>query len=94
MVEVRHNSVKRRYELHVDGDIVLADYVQRGDVLMITHTGTPAALRGRGLASQLVHGMLIDVRQNGQKIVPLCSFVADYIDRHPDQQDLVHLDEA
>jgi hypothetical protein len=36
-----------------------------------------------------VRGALEDARQRGLKVVPLCSFVRGYIERHPEMQDLV-----
>jgi hypothetical protein len=37
----------------------------------------------------LVKGTLALVRQRGEKVVPLCSFVAHYMERHPEVQDLL-----
>ncbi len=66
----------------------LAEY-ERGEGLVIaTHTVTPPALRGWGLASRLVKAMLADARAQGLKVLPLCSFVAAYFERHPEEQDL------
>jgi predicted GNAT family acetyltransferase len=37
-------------------------------------------------------GMLDDLRATARTIMPLCPFAADYIDQHPDQQDLLTVD--
>ena len=42
-----------------------------------------------GLGSTLVRGALDDVRSRGGSVVPRCSFVRGWIDRHPDYADLV-----
>ena len=89
MSDVRDNAEKQRYELEVEGSMVLADYIRQGEKLLITHTETPPALQGRGLAGQLVKGMLADVRARGLKVVPLCSYVAAYFQRHPEERDLL-----
>lgn len=86
--DVRHNAERNRYELERDGSIAFADYERRHGLLIATHTVTPPALRGRGLASRLIKAMLGDARAQGLKVLPLCSFVADYFDRHPEEQDL------
>lgn len=86
---VRDNAERRRYELEVDGGLVFADYRREGDRLLILHTETPPALQGRGLASTLVRGMIADARARGLKIVPLCSFIVDYLHRHPEDRDVV-----
>lgn len=89
MSDVRDNAEQSRYELEVSGEIAVADYRRQGDTLLITHTHTPTALRGQGIAGRLVAGMLDDVRARGLKVTPLCSYVVDYFERHPDQQDLL-----
>ena len=42
-----------------------------------------------GLGSRLVQAALDDVRGKGERVVPLCSFVRGWIERHPDYADLV-----
>jgi len=86
---VRDNPERQRYELEADGGLVFAEYRREGDRLLILHTETPPALQGRGLASKLVRGMIADVRARGLKIVPLCSFIVDYLARHPEDGDVV-----
>ena len=58
-------------------------------MITITHTEVPAALRGRGIGSQMMHGVLKDVRARGLKVIPRCPFVADFINRHPAYADLL-----
>ena len=89
MGDVRDNVERSRYELEVSGEIAVADYRRQGDTLLITHTHTPPALRGQGIAARLVAGMLTDVRARGLKITPLCSYVVEYFERNPDQKDLL-----
>jgi predicted GNAT family acetyltransferase len=87
--DVQHNAERSRYEIVREGDTAFAEYERRGDCIIATHTVTPPALRGEGLASRVVKAMLIDARRQGLKVVPQCSFVADYFDRHPEEQDLL-----
>jgi predicted GNAT family acetyltransferase len=86
--EVSDNSARSRYELQADGGIAVAYYEVRGDTLVFTHTIVPEELQGQGLASRLIKGALDDIRRRGLKIVPQCSFVARYIERHPEERDL------
>jgi predicted GNAT family acetyltransferase len=86
---VTNNAAERRYELVVDGAQAIAAYEKHGGNIVFTHTEVPAALEGKGVGSRLIKGALDDVRNKGEKIVAECSFVAAYIDRHPDQQDLL-----
>jgi hypothetical protein len=86
---IRDNTAARRFELDVDGELAIANYRIDGDTILFTHTEVPPHLQGRGIASRLVRGALEAARARGLKVVPLCSFVADYIRRHKEVQDLV-----
>ncbi len=87
--EVRHNEAQARYEIALEGGTAYSSYVRRGDILAIVHTVTPPALRGQGIASRLVKGMLEDVRAKGLKVDPQCSFIVSYFQDHPEAQDLL-----
>ena len=86
---VRDNKSAGRFELTVDGSIAFAHYRLAGDRVIITHTETPPALRGRGIASELVKGALGLIRADGNKVVAGCSFVVDYLGQHPEYADMV-----
>ncbi len=88
MNDVTNNKTMQRYELDVDGSIAFANYRLTPGVVTITHTETPAALRGRGVASQLVRGALEHIRADGLKVIAGCGFVADYLAKHPEFSDL------
>lgn len=86
---VVHNNIARsRYELAIDGAVAFADYRRTQDVVTITHTETPLALRGRGIASRLVQGALEQIRGDDLKVIAGCSFVVDYLAAHPEFADI------
>jgi predicted GNAT family acetyltransferase len=58
-------------------------------VITLTHTEVPPTLRGQGIASRLTRGVLEAARAQGLKVVPRCSFVAAFMGRHPEFNDLV-----
>jgi len=89
MSDVTDNAAADRYEIAADGGVAIAAYRLGDGVITFTHTEVPAALEGRGIASRLIKGALADVRARGLKVVPLCSFVAGYIQRHPEEQNLL-----
>jgi predicted GNAT family acetyltransferase len=78
-----------RFVLRVDGAEAELVYERRGDVLDITHTYTPPALRGREIAARLTEAAFAFARENGLRVVPTCSYAAEWAARHPDAQDLV-----
>ena len=89
-MDVRNNEERARYELVRDGHVVaIADYVVRGDTVLLVHTEVQPDLRGRGLGAVLIRKTLDDVRRSGRTVVPICWFVAEFIDSHPEYGDLV-----
>ena len=79
-----------RYELRLDGRIVgLAAYRRRDGRIAFTHTEVDEACEGRGFGSRLAAAVLDDARRKDVGVVPLCPFIAHYIDRHPEYEDLV-----
>ena len=86
---VRDNKVQSRFEMDVEGTVAFANYRLAPSTVIITHTETPWALRGRGIASELVRGALELIRADGLKVVAGCGFVVDYLDKHPEFADLV-----
>lgn len=89
MTDVWQNQALSRFELDVDGHTAFASYRQAADVLMMTHTETPPALRERGIGERLVLGSLQQIRAQGLKVRPSCSFVRFVLSKHPEFQDLV-----
>lgn len=87
--EVRHNAASHRYEIESEDLLAHLDYVQDGEVTVFTHTWVPPEWRGRNVAGTLVKTALEDARRNSLRIVPQCSYVARYLERHPEFADLV-----
>jgi predicted GNAT family acetyltransferase/glutaredoxin len=81
---------RSRYELRVGGETVgEAAYRLRDGRIVLIHTEIDEALEGRGLGSVLAAAVLEDARRRGLEVVPLCPFIAGYIERHPEYADLV-----
>ena len=87
--QVRDNKLQNRFELDVEGATAFANYRLAPSTVIITHTETPRALRGRGIASELVQGALELIRADGSKVVAACGFVVDYLRKHLEYADLV-----
>ncbi len=86
---VTHNPERNRFELQIQTLTAVLDYTLQGKTIIFTHTGVPPALEGQGIGSRITRAGLDYARQNGLKVVPLCSFVDVYIKRHPEYQDLL-----
>jgi predicted GNAT family acetyltransferase len=83
------NRQAHRYEMPIDGHLAFADYRRSGKIVHITHVEVPPELEGRGHASRLMKGILEQIRTNGEKVVPICSFAVAYLRRHRDESDLL-----
>jgi predicted GNAT family acetyltransferase len=86
---VSDNISRSRFELVEQGQVAFADYVLRDGVLVIPHVEAPVPLRGTGAAGRLMTGVLELIRERGLKVVPVCSYAAAFIRRHPEHQDLL-----
>jgi uncharacterized protein len=89
MSAVRNNKALGRFELDAEGATAFANYRVTPQAVVITHTETPRALRGRGIASQLIKGSLDLIRADGHKVIAGCGFVVDYLYKHPEYSDLM-----
>jgi uncharacterized protein len=79
-----------RYELRLGGRLIgLAAYRRRDGRIAFTHTEVDESCEGRGFVSRLAEAALDDARRQGLEIVPLCPFIAHYVERHPEYQELV-----
>jgi predicted GNAT family acetyltransferase len=83
-----------RYRLMRDGvELGFAEYDRVGDhSILIKHTEIAPEYEGQGLGSQLVRGMLDDVRRQGRTVIPICPYALSFIRRHREYVDLVHAD--
>jgi uncharacterized protein len=88
--EVRDHPEASRFEVVADGEVAgFAVYRRRPGRIIFVHTEVRPEFGGRGLGGRLAAGALDAARAAGERVVPLCPFIAAYIDSHPEYQDLV-----
>jgi predicted GNAT family acetyltransferase len=78
-----------RFELDLDGQMAVAYYQLAPGVITFRHTEVPQELSGHGIGSKLVRGALEAARARGLKVVAKCPFVAGYMAKHPEFNDLL-----
>lgn len=89
-IEIVDAKDEGRYEARIDGELAgFLEYVVDGDVVTMPHTEVDPRFEGRGVGSALASSALDSVRGVGGRVVPSCSFIASYIERHPEYADLV-----
>ena len=87
---VEHLEEHGRFRLLIDGrEVAVLDYRRLPGVWNIVHTYTDPAARGYGVASDLVRGALDAARDRGVKIIATCPYVAWWIDKHDNYEDLL-----
>jgi predicted GNAT family acetyltransferase len=87
--DVLNNTAMHRFELEAEGHIAAAYYDLKPGIVIFTHTEVPKELAGKGIGSRLVKGALNQVRNDNLKIIANCPFVKAYIEKHPEQADLL-----
>ena len=79
---VRDNPARSRFEIEVDGLVSWAEYALGEGTMTFTHTLVPEALRGRGIATQLVLAGLAAAQAQHRGVIPRCSMFAVYMQKH------------
>ena len=88
--KVRHDENAHRYVLEIGGQpLGFAEYQDDGQRQVFTHTEVDQSLSGQGMGSKLVRESLDDARRRGKRVVPVCGFVADYVKKHHDWDDVI-----
>ena len=92
IVDVRHNAAAGRFEAVVEGWLCMAAYTLADGVMYIHHTEVPPAVGHRGIAAQIVRAAFDYAEANGLKVEPRCSYVRNYVRRHPETLRLLPAD--
>lgn len=86
---IQHHESAHRFEWTEEGHLCVLDYVLQESTASFTHTGVPVPVEGRGIAADLVRCGLETARARGWRVRPLCSYVAAYMRKHPEYNDLL-----
>jgi len=88
--DILHDEHGQRFYFEHDGQTAELTYrVLKNGTLDYNHTFVPEALRGGGLAGDLVLAACEYARSTGKKILPSCSFVDMWLKRHKEFSGLV-----
>jgi predicted GNAT family acetyltransferase len=86
---MRLNAAAGRLERDEAGQVVFADYRRGEGRLILDHVEAPIALRGSGAAGRLMEEIAAYAREQGLRIIPLCSYAARWLQTRPEHRDLV-----
>jgi uncharacterized protein len=91
--EVVHVPAASRFELRLGERLIgHTDYHRRNNRIAFTHTEVDEPYEGRGFGSLLAEAALNMAGEEGVEVVPLCPFIAHYIEENPGYARLVAAD--
>ncbi|MES3630327.1 MAG: GNAT family N-acetyltransferase [Longimonas sp.] len=90
-LSIEHNADQQRFVsvLDEEGREAVVTYRLMDGKMGITHTGVPPRYRRQGIAGRMVERALQHARSNDLTVVPYCSYVAHYINEHPEHKSLL-----
>lgn len=81
---------RHRFQLTLDGEPAgELQYLDRDGQRVLVHTEVDERFSGQGLAGTLVRRALDETRDAGRRVVPVCSYVKSFLERHHDWDDLL-----
>lgn len=82
-LSIEHDQAKHQFAVEIDGHRAYLTYMDLGkQTLDFYRTFVPDALRGRGIAAALTEHALAYADQGGYTVIPSCSYVERYMERH------------
>jgi len=90
-VDIKNNPEKARYEAWLGDELAgYAEYELRDETITFVHTVVEDEFEGEGVGSTLVREALDEVQRDGElDVVVKCPFIREWIERHPDYEDLL-----
>ena len=87
--KVIHEKENERFIIYIEGNEVYVEYTMAGNEINLYHTFTDTALRGKGLAAQVVRAALEVAKESKMKVIPTCSYVRAFIAKNDEYKELV-----
>ena len=88
--DIEHDEAGQRFVMVVEGEEALVAYRMPDESTIDLHrTYVPEVARGRGVAGLLAKGALEHARAEGLRVVPTCSYIAGFIEKHSEYAELV-----
>lgn len=88
-MNVIDNKEKKRFETEIEGYKAFVEYTVRPGILVLKHTVVDKALGGKGVGSEMIEKVLLEIELRGLKVVPECPFIEKYIEKHPEWKSIL-----
>jgi predicted GNAT family acetyltransferase len=81
-----------RFEARLGDDpelVAILDYRMMEQVIALLHTEVFPGHEGQGIGSRFARAVFDEARVRELKIIPKCPFIVRWLERHPEQHDLL-----
>lgn len=92
IVNVTNDPKRQQFQVNMEGEVAYLEYRWSDGVLVLMHTEVPDKLAGRGVGSALAAFAFGYAREKEVRVKVYCPFVAAWLKKHPDWQDIVVTD--
>lgn len=83
-IQVEHDPQQQCFSATIEGYQAVLEYRAVDESTWdIHHTFVPNQLRGKGVAAVLAKTALAYAKEHNYKVIPSCSYIAVYLQRHP-----------
>ena len=88
-MEIIHDTKNQKFYTVIDGKEAYLRYiVVNTNTLNMIKTYVPNELRGQGIAGKIVEEGLKYAKKNFYSVIPSCSYVEDYINKHEEYENI------
>lgn len=87
--EIKHDTEQNRFVSDIEGYEAVVEYRLKDNVIDLYRTFTPLKVRGKGIAGKIVKYALEHAKENNLRVIPTCSYVRGYIERHENYKELL-----
>jgi predicted GNAT family acetyltransferase len=88
-IELKIEKENERFVTFVEGSEAYVEYILQDDKINFTHTYTPPALRGKGIARNVVKFAFEYARQNDLKVIPTCPYIRFFLEKNEEYKELL-----
>jgi predicted GNAT family acetyltransferase len=93
-IRIEDDSERNRYVAYADDRRAgYSTYRREPGLIALDHTDVDERFAGEGIGSALARHALDQARDDGLAVLPFCSFIRSYVERHPAYADLVPEDQ-
>jgi uncharacterized protein len=92
-LNVVHNETESRFEINLGNETAVLTYRRYPDQIIYNHTEVPRSFEGRGIAAKLTRAALEYARAMNLRVVPTCPYIAGFIRKNSEYQDLLKPDD-